>query len=312
MPNDRWQSYSDPWESEFHETLRARLRRWVLGVGYALMPKRISLVPRLVVMTIAYFFKPKTKRNRLPEHPIYHGRLGLIGVSNDLSVDTVVARYQRGWFPFCHVGPMKWWCPAERAVISPADVRIDRNVRRLLRRNKFLVTFDEDFCGVMEACAAPRAGKTPLTWITPQIMHGFWALHAAGYAHSVEVWDEDCHLVAGLYGLAIGGVFFAESRFARIENASKLAVAVLHHHLSHWGFGVRDAKWISPQLAGFGFRLVSRAAFDDLLKTYAWRPSRLGRWEIDETLDTANWRSEQAVPISRFDAPDAFPNQTDQ
>jgi leucyl/phenylalanyl-tRNA--protein transferase len=252
-----------------------------------MMPKRINLVPRLVLMTIAYFFKPKATRDRLPNRPVYYGRQGLIGISNDLSVQTVIARYRRGWFPICHVGSMKWWCPEERAVISPTDIRIDKGVRRLLRQNKFLVTFDDDFAGVMEACAAPRPGKTPLTWITPQIMHAFWVLHEAGYAHSVEVWDEDCHLVGGLYGLAIGGVFFAESRFARMKNTSKLAVAVLHHHLAHWGFGVRDAKWMSPQLASLGFNAVNRAKFNDMLKTYAWRPSRVGRWEIEETVATA-------------------------
>jgi len=164
-------------------------------------------------------------------------------------------------------------------------------VRHMLRRGKFLVTFDEDFAGVIEACAAPRPGKTPLTWITPQIMCAFWELHVAGYAHSVEVWDDNRHLVAGLYGLAIGGVFFAESRFTRVESASKVAVTVLHHHLAHWGFGIRDAKWMSSQLASLGFRVVSREIFNKMLETLCSKPTRLGRWEIARTLDTPNWQS---------------------
>jgi leucyl/phenylalanyl-tRNA--protein transferase len=181
---------------------------------------------------------------------------------------------------------MKWWSPAERAVIAPADLHLDRKTRRLLRQDKFFVTFDEEFARVMETCVRPRSGKTPLTWITPKMMNAFWALHEAGYAHSVEVWDDDCHLVGGLYGLAIGGVFFAESRFAEVDSASKVGVAVLHQHLAHWGFGVRDAKWISPHLTSLGFRTVPRATFRRMLKEYAWRPSRLGRWKVDNGLDT--------------------------
>ena len=174
--------------------------------------------------------------------------------------------------------------PAERAIIIPHELRLDRKTRRLLRQNKFSVTFDEDFAAIIEACAEPRPGKTPLTWITPRVMHAFLALHKAGYAHSVEVWDEDRHLVGGLYGLAIGGVFFAEFRFARVDSASKVGVAVLHQHLAHWGFGVRDAKWMSPQLASLGFKSVDRATFQTLLKEHAWRPSRVGRWTVDEAL----------------------------
>ena len=197
-------------------------------------------------------------------------------------------RYRQGLFPICHLGPMKWWSPPERAVIAPQELRLDRKTRRLLRQRKFFVTFDEDFAGVMEACAEPRPGKMPLTWITPKMMHAFWALHEAGYAHSVEVWDDDCHLVGGLYGLAIGGVFFAESRFAREDGASKVGVAVLHYHL--WGFGVRDAKWMSPHLASLGFRTVDRATFQTMLREHAWRPSKVGRWEVDETLNTSLWK----------------------
>src|SRR3990170_4479066 len=177
VPKDRWQSYTDPVEAQFHESIGARVRRWVLGMAYALMPTRISLVPRLVVMTVAYWLRPKRNRDRLPENPVYYGRLGLIGISNDVNVETFIARYRKGWFPICHVGPMKWWSPEERAVIAPEDIRIEKRVRRLLRQNKFLVTFDEDFGAVVEASAAPRFGKTPLTWITPRIMHAYWALH---------------------------------------------------------------------------------------------------------------------------------------
>jgi leucyl/phenylalanyl-tRNA--protein transferase len=143
----------------------------------------------------------------------------------------------------------------------------------------------------MRACAQPRERKTPLTWITPRIMRAFWALHQAGYAHSVEVWDEG-DLVGGLYGLAIGDVFFGESQFSRTEHASKVAVAVLHSHLAYWGFALRDAKSISPHLASLGFKTVDRATFQGLLRDYAWRPGRVGRWAVESGLDVSRWKPE--------------------
>lgn len=94
---------------------------------------------------------------------------------------------------------------------------------------------DKDFASVMEACARSREGKVPLTWITPQIMRAFWRAHKAGFAHSVEVWDEDGKLVGGLYGLAIGKVYFGESKFSRTRDALKVATAYFHRHLADWG-----------------------------------------------------------------------------
>ncbi len=161
----------------------------MLGSLYALMPSRIGLLPRLLTLSLAHMLAPRAERDTLPEHPRYYSKRGLVGISDDLSVEALIANYSRGFFPVCHLGPMKWWCPEERAVIDPANTHLSRNLRRLLRQEKFSVTFDRDFVGVMEACAEPRPGKTPLTWITPKIMEAFLAAHEAGYAHSVEVWD---------------------------------------------------------------------------------------------------------------------------
>jgi len=121
-----------------------------------------------------------------------------------LSVDALLANYRRGYFPVCHIGAMKWWCPEERAVIDPSRTHVGRNLRRLLRQGKFTITMDQDFAGVIAAHAVPRSSKTPLTWITPRVMRAYYDAHKAGYAHSVEVWDEEGRLVGGLYGLAIG------------------------------------------------------------------------------------------------------------
>jgi leucyl/phenylalanyl-tRNA--protein transferase len=154
----------------FHETLMQRLRRLVLGVAYALRPKRLSLLPRLWWLTLVYYLAPRATRDTLPAHPRFYGARGLVGISNDLSVPALLANYSRGFFPVCHIGPMKWWCPEERAVLDPAETHVSKNVRQMLRHHRFKITMDRDFAGVMKACARPRPGKVPLTWITPRVM----------------------------------------------------------------------------------------------------------------------------------------------
>jgi leucyl/phenylalanyl-tRNA--protein transferase len=184
---------------------------------------------------------------------------------------------------------MKWWCPEERAVIDPADTHVGKNLRRLLRQEKFKITFDRDFAGVIAACAGPRPGKVPLTWITPRVMHAYWQAHLAGHAHSVEIWDKEGRLVGGLYGLAIGKVFFGESQFSTIEHTSKIALVALHRHLREWGYHVRDGKMLTPHLASLGFKSISRDAWQELLKDHVDQPGRIGRWDFDPGLDLTDW-----------------------
>lgn len=287
----------------FAETVSQRLRRWVLGSAYALAPKRIALMPQLIVLSIAHFFSAGALRKLLPEHPRYYSKRGLVGISDDLSVNALIANYKRGIFPVCHIGAMKWWCPEERAVMDPAATHLSRNLRRMLRQHKFTVTFDQDFAGVMEACARPRPGKVPLNWITPRVMEAFFAAHEAGYAHSVEVWDSESRLVGGLYGLAIGKVFFGESQFSAVEHASKIALSALHQHLSFWGYQLRDAKWMTSHLAGFGFRNMPRQVFQALVHLYANQPGRVGRWSVDPRLDLADWQQDATTPVAETPPP---------
>ncbi len=281
-------------EPNFHETLTQRLRRWVLGAAYALRPNRISLLPKLWRLTLAHYLAPKSERDMLSELPQFYSERGLVGISDDLAVPALLANYKRGFFPVCHMGPMKWWCPEERAVIDPAHGHVSRNIQRLLRQHKFTVTMDQDFAGVMEACARPRPGKVPLTWITPRIMRAFWDAYRAGYAHSVEVWDETGHLVGGSFGIAIGQVYFGESKFSAVRDASKVATAVLHRHLVAWGYKLCDAKWMTPDLASLGFKVMPRDEFRSLLQWYVDEPGHVGRWEVDPTLDLADVRAKAA------------------
>jgi leucyl/phenylalanyl-tRNA--protein transferase len=107
-------------KSRFRETVAQWLRRWSLGTLYALRPRRINLVPRVLLLSLAHLLAPEAERDKLPEHPVYYGKRGLVGISNDLSLQAVLDNYRRGYYPIRHVGAMKWWSPEERAVIDPA------------------------------------------------------------------------------------------------------------------------------------------------------------------------------------------------
>jgi leucyl/phenylalanyl-tRNA---protein transferase len=242
--------------------------------GLALQPKRVGLMPRLTWLTAAHVLKPTSSTQELVQEPTFYREEGLVGICNDLSVDALLSAYKRGIFPVCHIGPMKCWSPTERAVLFFTKAHIEKTVRKQIRQDRFDVTFDQDFAAVMRACAEPRPGKTPLTWLTPRMMNAFWDLHKAGYAHSVEVWDLEPQLVGGMFGIAIGGVFFGESQFSRARGASKIASAFLNCHLAHWGFALRDAKWMSDHLAGLGFTIIDRDMFEGLLKQHVSSPSR--------------------------------------
>jgi len=287
----------------FRESFMQRLRRYVLGTAYALVPERIALLPRLTLLSIAYLLAPEAERDKLPEQPVYYSRRGLVGISNDLSVNALIANYSRGFFPVCHIGPMKWWSPDERAVIDPADTHVGKNLRRLLKQKKFTITFDRDFAQVVEACARPREGKVPLTWITPKVMDAYLEAHKAGYAHSVEVWDQEGKLVGGLYGLAIGKVFFGESQFSSAEHSSKVALVALHRHLREWGYHVRDGKWMTPHLASFGFKTMQRHDYQGLLKSRVKEPGRIGPWSADPSLDLADWPARPAKSAGQTPQP---------
>jgi leucyl/phenylalanyl-tRNA--protein transferase len=276
---------------EFHETADAVIRRVALGTAYALR-KRPAVIPHLMWMGAEFLASPARAQRRLAE-PRYRGAQGLVAISEDLSPKALLDGYRRGMFPFCHVRPMKWWSPPFRAVLRPGESRVEKNIRRLIRQGKYHVTFDRDLAAVMRACAEPRDGKTPLTWVTPQVMRAYWRLHQEGHVHSVEVWNSEGQLVGGAYGLAVGNVYFGESQFSASRDASKIAIATLHCHLDNWGFALRDAKRMTGHLAGQGFHPVSRIEFMQELENHAWKPGRVGRWEVDPSLDVAGWNREK-------------------
>jgi leucyl/phenylalanyl-tRNA--protein transferase len=260
----------------FRESLPQRLRRQALGLAYAMRPERVAgILPmwQLLLRDALAGSADLPDPNAALANPD-----GLCGIARDLSIDTLVDAYASGLYPWAHSGPVKWWAPRTRCVAEPGRIAVGKAAQRQAARGTFKFTFDRDFDRVIAACAAPRQGQVPLTWITPKIMWAFAGLHDAGLAHSYEVWDQDGELVAGGYGVASGRVFVGESMFTRASGAGALGLAVLHRHLKHWGFALHDAKLPSPHLCSLGFRQMPR-------EEYAAYPcgriaaTRPGRWQ---------------------------------
>jgi leucyl/phenylalanyl-tRNA--protein transferase len=190
---------------------------------------------------------------------------GLLLLGGQPTVENLLAAYSQGIFPWPVPGwPLAWFCPPRRGILRLANLHVGRSLARAQRQSPWRISFDEAFGQVMRACQAkPRPGQDG-TWITPQLVRGYTALHAAGHAHSVEVWEDD-ELVGGLYGVAVQGVFAGESMFHYRPNASKLAILALAEHLR-----ARDASWfdiqqLTPHMVALGAEEVSRDEFLALL-----------------------------------------------
>ncbi|MGB5096667.1 MAG: leucyl/phenylalanyl-tRNA--protein transferase [Porticoccaceae bacterium] len=199
---------------------------------------------------------------------------GLLAAGGNLTVATLRDAYQHGIFPWFEPGqPPLWWSPDPRAVFFPDQVHVSRTMARLLRRGRYRITSDQCFGAVIRRCTAPRGGQIG-TWIVPEMIAAYEALHAAGDAHSVECWI-DGELAGGLYGVAVGSVFCGESMFSVRANASKLALIHLARGLSAGGFTLIDCQIGNPHLASMGAMDIPRTAF--LTHLVAAR-ERLLRW----------------------------------
>lgn len=262
---------------QFGETVEQKAVRLLLGTAWALKPPRLKALPALSKIWIKELVAP---RRGLPD-PSSGGSHGICGIAKDLSAESLEAAHRRGLYPFAHVGSPKWLCPAERCILSFSDFHISRRLRSRLRQARYHVTFDRDFIGVVRACAEPRHGKWALTWITPKIMRAYAELHDSGLAHSFEVWNASGELVAGGYGVAVGGAFTLESQFTREAHCSKIGFAVLNWHLAHWGFILNDNKLPTQNTLECGFKIVPRAEFLQLMETAFLLPDRRGTWAVE-------------------------------
>ena len=193
---------------------------------------------------------------------------GLLAVGGDLSVSRLLHAYQCGIFPwFSDHDPILWWAPSPRMVINPHQIHISKSMAKVIRKTPFIVTFDHAFERVVKACGStPRADQTSVeSWITQDMQHAYTQLYRRGYAHSVEVWHGG-ELVGGLYGVALGRMFFGESMFSRADNASKIAFIHLAQRIAQWGFVLIDCQMHTPHLASLGAQEIPMAEFENYLE----------------------------------------------
>ena len=204
---------------------------------------------------------------------------GLLAAGGGLSVPRLVAAYAHGCFPWFSEGePVLWWSPDPRMVLFPRELHVPRSLARRLRRGDFTVTADAAFADVVAGCAEPRDQQGG-TWITAEMREAYERLHAAGYAHSVEAW-QDGLLVGGVYGVAIGRAFFGESMFTRVPDASKVAFVRLVGALTAWEFGVIDCQMKTEHLARFGAREIPRAEFVGIVGRLTGDEGPRRRWTL--------------------------------
>lgn len=212
---------------------------------------------------------------------------GLLAVGGRLSPHCLLRAYRRGIFPwYSEEQPILWWSPDPRMVLFPDELRISRSLRKILRRGIYRVSVDRAFPEVIAACAAPRRDE-PGTWITAEMEAAYCRLHRQGWAHSVEVWAGD-ELVGGLYGVAIGRIFFGESMFHRRSDASKVALVTLVERLRQWGYGLIDCQVATAHLASLGAREIPRARFVSLLDRLCGETGEMpAGWDGDDGRETA-------------------------
>src|SRR5437870_677343 len=183
---------------------------------------------------------------------------GLLAAGGDLSPARLLDAYARGIFPwFSEDEPLLWWSPDPRMVLWLSELHVSHSLRRRIRAKTYTVTADTRFAAVMEGCAAARRDAEG-TWITPDMLEGYTELYRMGHAHSIESWA-DGELAGGLYGVAVGRMFFGESMFARRSDASKVAFAHLVRQLERWGFELIDCQMPTSHLASLGAREIPRA-----------------------------------------------------
>ena len=205
---------------------------------------------------------------------------GLLAMGGDLSLEWLLDAYRHGIFPWFNPGePILWWSPDPRMVLVPGEIRVTRSLAKRMRNAGFELRVDSAFVEVMRACGAPREDVAG-TWISEAMVAAYSRLFDAGYAHSVETWHDGV-LVGGLYGVAIGRMFYGESMFSREPDASKIALVRLAQQLQQWEFGMIDCQMETAHLSSMGARTMPRAAFVTRLAELVNLPHRPGPWTFD-------------------------------
>lgn len=203
---------------------------------------------------------------------------GLIAAGGDLTPERLLAAYRRGIFPWYSPGdPLLWWSPDPRMVLFPTEFKISRSLIKSLRRRDYEIRLDTAFAEVIRACADTYRPGQGGTWIVPEMQAAYCRLHELGLAHSVEVWKAG-ELVGGLYGVALGRMFYGESMFSRRPDASKIAAAHMARFLGSKGFGMIDCQMHTPHLASLGAREICRTEFIQRLAQLVAENPECGLW----------------------------------
>lgn len=212
-------------------------------------------------------------------HPELADRNGILAVGGDLSPERLLLAYEWGIFPWFNPNePILWWSPDPRFVLFPDELRVSKSMRPYFNQQKFSVTFDTKFETVIRACQQiERDKQMGGTWITEAMVQAYCKLHELGYAHSVEVWEEN-EMVGGLYGISLGKVFFGESMFTEVSNASKFGFITLVQKLTRLGFTLIDCQQKTRHLASLGARSIDRALFLQYLEKNADENTLVGKW----------------------------------
>ncbi|MFL5318863.1 MAG: leucyl/phenylalanyl-tRNA--protein transferase [Myxococcaceae bacterium] len=206
-------------------------------------------------------------------------RSGILAVGGDLQPRRLLAAYSKGIFPWYSEGqPILWHTPNPRFVLEPPKVHVGRSLRKQLKRESFEIRFDSAYAEVIDGCAETMRPNQNGTWITSDMRAAYIQLHRMGYVHSVEAWV-DGQLAGGLYGLSLGRVFFGESMFARMADASKVAFAHACAHFLHWGFTLIDCQQETAHLERFGAEAWPRKKFMEALSEGLRGPTKLGPWK---------------------------------
>lgn len=190
---------------------------------------------------------------------------GLIAIGGDLSLNRLLSAYQHGIFPWFNEGePIMWWSPNPRMVLFPDELNISNSLKKTLKNNPFEIRFNTAFRAVIAACSNTPRGHQAGTWITEDIINGYCALHEAGYAVSAECWQDNI-LVGGCYGVKVGNMFYGESMFHHVTDASKVAFVHLVNYSKNQGVGLIDCQMKTAHLASFGAREIARDEFMSIL-----------------------------------------------
>ena len=207
---------------------------------------------------------------------------GVLAVGGDLSIDRLKLAYSQGIFPWYSDDlPIIWHSPDPRMVLLPADLKVNRSLKKAIKKEPYRLSMDTAFSQVIRECSViPRPGQDG-TWITNDMIDAYIKLHEAGFAHSVEAWDGP-NLVGGLYGVSIGSAFFGESMFSKVDNASKIAFATFVEQLSIWNFKMVDCQVHTDHLEKFGATEWPRSKFLTALKSTNKSHTKTGLWSFKQ------------------------------